>query len=491
MNGEGDSRKRKSNGVIGDNAGKRLATDQSFSQRVPNASQMYLVDSDSDKSDYEDIDSRFDDYKIRVAKEEAEKKEKALIRVEALENCYESLNDLQKSLLSTTELKIKEGDWQKRLIAQLPVYYAGIYGCRSIKEYTNLNKIQEGTFGIVYRSQCVRTEEIVAIKALKMEKENDGFPITSIREINMLLKCGSHPNIVNVREIVVGDSMNEIFMVMEYVEHDVKFFLDNFKKKNSKLTISEVKCLMYQLLEGINHMHKHWILHRDLKPSNLLINHNGVMKIGDFGLAREYGEPLKPYTSVVVTLWYRSPELLMSTKLYSKPIDMWSCGCIFGEFLTLRPLFCGQVEIDQLKKIFSILGSPTPQIWPDFFDFPYYKALGSDIHRHKLNELSKHVGKNKLSDVGFRLLNKFLFYNPENRISAEAALQHEWFKEEPRMCLPSDIQTFPAQIGVGRESKKMSKANEKLDHEFIGQDKELLEAFKVKNVHKERTFVLK
>ena len=127
-------------------------------------------------------------------------------------------------------------------------------------------------------------------------------------------------------------------------------------QKKQHFLPGEVKCLMQQLLSAIAHLHDNWILHRDLKTSNLLLSHNGVLKVGDFGLAREYGSPLKDYTAVVVTLWYRAPELLLGKKDYSTPIDVWSIGCIFAEFLLMEPLLPGKSEIEQLNKIFSLLG---------------------------------------------------------------------------------------------------------------------------------------
>lgn len=236
---------------------------------------------------------------------------------------------------------------------KLPSYYPGLQGCRSVEEFKHLNHIAEGTYGIVYRAQDKRTEEIVALKRLKMEKEREGFPITSLREINTLLK-GQHPNIVTVREIVVGCNMDKIFIVMDYVEHDFKTLMETMKAKNQSFLPAEVKCLTQQLLRAVAHLHDNWILHRDLKTSNLLLSHKGILKVGDFGLAREYGSPLKPYTSIVVTLWYRAPELLLCCKEYSTPIDMWSVGCIFAEFLSMGALFPGQSETDQLNKIFKV-----------------------------------------------------------------------------------------------------------------------------------------
>lgn len=233
------------------------------------------------------------------------------------------------------------------------LYYPGIQGCRSVEEFACLNRIEEGTYGVVYRAKDKRTNEIVALKRLKMEREKEGFPITSLREINTLLK-GQHPNIVTVREIVVGSNMDKIFIVMDYVEHDLKSLMETMKTKNQNFLPGEVKCLIKQLLQAIGHLHDNWILHRDLKTSNLLLSHKGILKVGDFGLAREYGSPLKHYTSLVVTLWYRAPELLLCTKEYSTPIDMWSVGCIFGEFMLMGALFPGKSEIDQLNKIFKV-----------------------------------------------------------------------------------------------------------------------------------------
>lgn len=176
-----------------------------------------------------------------------------------------------------------------------------LQGCRSVDEFERLNKIDEGTYGVVYRAQDKKTREIVALKKVKMEKEREGFPLTSLREINILLSF-HHPSIVDVKEVVVGSNLDSIFMVMEYMEHDLKALMETMKQPFSP---SEVKCLMLQLFEGVKYLHDNWVLHRDLKTSNLLLNNRGELKICDFGLARQYGSPLKPYTHLVVTLWYR------------------------------------------------------------------------------------------------------------------------------------------------------------------------------------------
>ncbi|XP_045549091.1 cyclin-dependent kinase 11B isoform X14 [Salmo salar] len=320
---------------------------------------------------------------------------------------------------------------------ELPKYLPALQGCRSVEEFQCLNRIEEGTYGVVYRAKDKKTDEIVALKRLKMEKEKEGFPITSLREINTILKA-QHPNIVTVREIVVGSNMDKIYIVMNYVEHDLKSLMETMKQP---FLPGEVKTLMIQLLRGVRHLHDNWILHRDLKTSNLLLSHKGILKVGDFGLAREYGSPLKPYTPVVVTLWYRSPELLLGAKEYSTAVDLWSVGCIFGELLTQKPLFPGKSEIDQINKIFKDLGSPSEKIWPGYNELPAVKKM--TFTEYPYNNMRKRFGA-LLSDQGFDLMNKFLTYCPSKRILSDEALKHEYFRETPQPIDPSMFPTWPA-----------------------------------------------
>nr|XP_036855883.1 cyclin-dependent kinase 11B-like [Manis javanica] len=320
---------------------------------------------------------------------------------------------------------------------ELPKYLPALQGCRSVEEFQCLNRIEEGTYGVVYRAKDKKTDEIVALKRLKMEKEKEGFPITSLREINTILKA-QHPNIVTVREIVVGSNMDKIYIVMNYVEHDLKSLMETMKQP---FLPGEVKTLMVQLLRGVKHLHDNWILHRDLKTSNLLLSHAGILKVGDFGLAREYGSPLKAYTPVVVTLWYRAPELLLGAKEYSTAVDMWSVGCIFGELLTQKPLFPGKSEIDQINKVFKDLGTPSEKIWPGYNDLPAVKKM--TFTEYPYNNLRKRFGA-LLSDQGFDLMNKFLTYFPGRRVSAEDGLKHEYFRETPLPIDPSMFPTWPA-----------------------------------------------
>jgi len=315
-------------------------------------------------------------------------------------------------------------------------YLPAVSGCRSVEVYEISNKIEEGTYGVVYRAKDKVTGEMVALKKLKMEREREGFPITSLREVNTLLRS-QHKNIVTVREIVVGYNVDQIFIVMDFVEHDLKALMETMKASGHRFSIGEVKCLMQQLIAGIGHMHDNWIIHRDIKASNLLLSHGGIMKIADFGLARDYGSPLKPYTPVVVTLWYRSPELLLGIKQYSTAVDMWSVGCIFGELLEMKPLFQGRSEFQQLQLIFELLGVPTEKAWPGHKHLPLaskmkFEGPESSRIKRKFDKVIKPQG----IDLLMRLLN----YSTERRISANDAANHKYFKEGP---LPIDPSMFP------------------------------------------------
>ncbi|XVF54649.1 hypothetical protein PTKIN_Ptkin05aG0198200 [Pterospermum kingtungense] len=320
-----------------------------------------------------------------------------------------------------------------------------LLGCRSVFEYEKLNKISEGTYGIVYKARDKKTGEIVALKKVKIldrrDSEEYGFPLTSLREINILASF-DHPSIVKVKEVVVDDHDN-VYMVMEYMDHDLKGLMESMKRPFST---SDVKCLMLQLLEGVKYLHDNWVLHRDLKTSNLLFNNQGELKICDFGMARQYGSPLKPYTTKVVTQWYRAPELLLGAKKYSIAVDMWSVGCIMAELLAKDPLFKGTSEIDQLRKIYDTLGTPSERIWTGFSKLPGAKANYSkqqfSLLRRKFPAAS-FTGSAVLSEEGFDLLNRLLTYDPEKRISAADALEHAWFDELPKAKSKEFLPTFP------------------------------------------------
>jgi len=307
--------------------------------------------------------------------------------------------------------------------------------CRSVDEYERLNFIDQGTFGMVFRARCRQTGDIYDLKQVKLGAEMNkvGFPITALREANILLAL-RHPNIVRVREMVVGSSTDKVFMVMEYIENDLKTCMGMNKQPFST---AEVKQLMHQLMSAVEHMHKHWYVHRDLKTSNLLYSNTGRLAVCDFGLARKYGSPLAPYTFEVVTLRYRPPELLLGQRQYSTPLDIWSCACILAEMLTSKPLFPGEGEVDQMSKIFRLLGAPTEDKWPGVSTLPNFsKATWRAPSKSKLRDLFPVISYSgySLNETGMDLLSGMLALDPSQRISASDCLRNPWLNgEEPLM----------------------------------------------------------
>ncbi|KAG9287995.1 hypothetical protein G9A89_017590 [Geosiphon pyriformis] len=271
----------------------------------------------------------------------------------------------------------------------------------SMDKYQKIEKLGEGTYGIVYKAQNRDTNEVVALKRIRLDNEEEGVPCTAIREIS-LLKELKHPNIVRLYDVLHTEK--KLTLVFEYLDSDLKKFLDTY---GGDLEVPTIKQLMYQLLKGIAFCHEHRVLHRDLKPQNLLINNKvilsedekGELKLADFGLARAFGIPVRSYSHEVVTLWYRAPDVLMGSRQYNTSIDVWSAGCIFA-------------------------GTPTEETWPKVSQFPEYKSDFTIYQRIPLESLLP-----KLDPQGIHLLSKLIEYEPDKRLGAEDALQHPYFEE--------------------------------------------------------------
>ncbi|KAF7436972.1 hypothetical protein PC9H_003806 [Pleurotus ostreatus] len=327
-------------------------------------------------------------------------------------------------------------------------HHPPIIPSRSVYSYERLNQIEEGSYGIVFRARDKQTGDIVALKKLKLDEEKNGFPITALREINALMTC-RHDNVVGIREVVVGDTLTQVFVVMDFIEHDLKSLLTLMP---APFLQSEIKTLMLQLLSAVQHCHNNWILHRDLKTSNLLMNNRGTIKVADFGLARRYGDPVGVggMTQLVVTLWYRAPEILLGAKTYSTAIDMWSVGCIFAELILKEPLFPSKGELELLAMIFKLLGPPTSDSWPDYSSLPLSKTIA-------LPSPQPPQFKQKfpyLTTAGIDLMMSLLSYDPESRITAEEALQHPYFRESPLPKHPDLFGSFPS-AAAGEKKRKV------------------------------------
>ncbi|KAJ1521244.1 hypothetical protein ONE63_002929 [Megalurothrips usitatus] len=307
--------------------------------------------------------------------------------------------------------------------------------CRFVSEFEKLNRIGEGTYGIVYRARDTVNDKVVALKKVRMENEKDGLPVSGVREISVLLQC-NHENVVRLKEVVVGKSLESIFLVMEYCEQDLASLLDHMQTPFSE---SQVKCIMIQVFRGLQYLHNNFIVHRDLKVSNLLMTDKGCVKIADFGLARWYSVPHGEMTQKVVTLWYRAPEILLQAPHQTTAVDIWAAGCITGELLGHRPLLPGRSEIGQLELIVDLLGTPSDNIWPEFSSLPAVQNF--TLRQQPYNNLKQRFPW--LSSSGLRLLNFLLMYDPKKRATAEECLESSYFKEAPLPCEPKMMPTFP------------------------------------------------
>ncbi|KAK0238958.1 kinase-like domain-containing protein [Armillaria borealis] len=291
-----------------------------------------------------------------------------------------------------------------------------------MERYAKIEKVGEGTYGVVYKARDTSNNTIVALKKIRLEAEDEGVPSTAIREIS-LLKELNDDNIVRLLDIVHADQ--KLYLVFEFLDVDLKRYMDLANKNQTPITLEMSKRFLHQLNSGLVYCHSHRILHRDLKPQNLLIDKHNNLKLADFGLARAFGIPMRTYTHEVVTLWYRAPEVLLGSRHYSTAVDMWSVGTIFAEMACQgQPLFPGDSEIDQIFKIFRILGTPTEDMWPGVSALPDYKPT---FPRWSVQDVSRVVPD--LDPAGIDMLKRLLSYDSAKRISAKRALKHPYFAD--------------------------------------------------------------
>lgn len=387
---------------------------------------------------------------------------------------------------------------------------------RVTERYRIVGFISSGTYGRVYKATAKNQDVTaaasagakpilqVAIKKFKPDKEGEqvsytGISQSAIREMSLCAEL-RHENVIRLVETLLEDKC--IFMVFEYAEHDLLQIIHHHTTQplgpRRPIPATVVKSLLFQLLNGCHYLHTNWVLHRDLKPANIMVTNEGRVKIGDLGLARRFDKPLASLfggDKVVVTIWYRAPELILGSYHYTPAIDLWAIGCIFAELLSLRPIFKGEeakmdtkktvpFQRNQMQKIVEIMGMPTKERWSLITSMPDYPQLSSvrppsgDHHHHHhssrsypttsslqkwytntINHSTAASSSQKpespltnLGQEGYKLLAGLLEYDPQKRLTAAQALQHPFFSTGDRV-LPNAFEGLKVEYPHRRVSQ--------------------------------------
>ncbi|XP_063955786.1 cyclin-dependent kinase 7-like [Lytechinus pictus] len=291
------------------------------------------------------------------------------------------------------------------------------------KLYENIDFLGEGQFATVYKARDLQHDgRIVAVKKIKLghrSEAQDGINRTALREIKLLQEL-RHENIIGLLDCF-GQRSN-ISLVFDFMETDLEVII---KESSLVLTPAHIKAYTMMALRGLEYLHSNWILHRDMKPNNLLLDEGGVLKIGDFGLAKFYGSPNRIYTHQVVTRWYRCPELLFGARIYGTGVDMWAMGCILAELLLRVPFLPGESDLDQLSRIFQTIGTPSEEEWPNM------SALADYIEFKKFPGTPLRDIFTAATDDLLNLLKGLLLMDPCRRCKATEALKMPYFFNKP------------------------------------------------------------
>lgn len=316
------------------------------------------------------------------------------------------------------------------LAEQLNVEIAG--------KYEKGKKLGEGTYAIVYKGWLKESPStFVAIKKIKVNVDyKDGLAMDAIREVKFLQEL-SHPNIIALHDVFSSKNQN-LNLVLEFLPlGDLEGVIRD--TKGIKYGSADIKAWMGMIGRAVWWCHENFVLHRDIKPNNLLIAADGEVKLADFGLARAFQEPYINMTHVVITRWYRPPELFYGAKHYSGAVDVWSVGCVMAELALRMPFMAGDTDLKQVELISQAIGTPTEDNWPGVTKLPgYVKTEKSNIvsvrSKQQWEALFPMIGP-----VGTDLLRSMLFLDPRKRITAKGVLQHEWWSKDPRPTKKEDL----------------------------------------------------
>ncbi|GMP54583.1 hypothetical protein CsSME_00019709 [Camellia sinensis var. sinensis] len=352
--------------------------------------------------------------------------------------------------------KATEGE---QVVAGWPSWLAAVAGeaikgwvPRRADSFEKLDKIGQGTYSSVYKARDRTQKKIVALKKVRFDSMDPESIKFMAREI-VILRRLDHPNIIKLEGLVTSHNSCSLYLVFEYMEHDLTGLasLPSFK-----FSEPQVKCYMQQLLSGLDHCHCRGVLHRDIKGSNLLIDNHGILKIADFGLASFYDHHQSmPLTSRVVTLWYRPPELLLGATHYGVSVDLWSSGCILGELYAGKPIMPGRTEVEQLHKIFKLCGSPSEDYWRKS-KLPcstVFKPV--QPYKRRLVETFK-----AFPPTAVGLIELLLSIDPAHRGTAASALKNEYFTTKPLACDPSCLPKYPPSKEIDAKLREEARRRE-------------------------------
>lgn len=346
-----------------------------------------------------------------------------------------------------------------------------------LSDYRIISKLGQGTFGVVQKATRIRQGlTFVALKQLINHSAKEGFPITALREIT-ILKQLHHINILPILDIVYADpkistpaeavsTRGCFYTSSPYMSSDLVGLLEN---PTVKLLLPHIKCLMRQLLTGIDYIHSQRFLHRDIKAANILVGNDGILKIADFGLARKYHGPvpqnmlgsalpgvpgggIRSYTGLVVTRWYRAPEILLGERKYTTAVDVWGAGCVFAELFVKKPILPGKLDVHQAHLVFELLG--LPNAWASASKLP-------NSQEYLIGLTCKRTLEQRFAPImpptGVDLLSGLLALDPMRRLTAADAIAHEFFSTEPLPVEPGELPKFEESHEIDKERYKQLK----------------------------------
>ncbi|KAF7633855.1 Protein kinase domain-containing protein [Meloidogyne graminicola] len=314
--------------------------------------------------------------------------------------------------------------------------------------YRMTKKVGDGTFGEVSLAIKLDTGDVVAIKRMK-KKFYSWDEAMNLREVKSLKKL-NHPNIIRLREVIRENDV--LYFVFEFMQENL---YELMKERDRYFPENSIRNIIYQVLQGLSYMHRNGFFHRDMKPENIMCNGTELIKVADFGLAREI-RSRPPFTDYVSTRWYRAPEILLRSTFYNSPIDLWALGCIMAELYMLRPLFPGTSELDQIFKIINVLGKNKKEEWPEGYRLA--TAMNFSFHQSAGVPLKSIV--NTANDDALQLMTDFLAWCPEKRPTAINSLKYPYFQVSQKMGAP--ILSQPATSAVRKSSAGSTQSDSKL-----------------------------